>query len=61
MELESIPGVEAGGRWAAPPPPPRMKQLEIHSLVTKTPRIVSQLREEAGPCTDHIFLAPEVR
>ena len=60
MELESTPGVEAGGRWAASPPP-RMKQLEIHSLVTKTPRIVGQLRKEAGPCTDHIFLTPEVR
>ena len=44
-----------------PPPPPRIKQLEIHSLVTKTPRIVTQLREESGPRTDHIFLVPEVR
>ena len=24
-------------------------------------RIAGQLREEAGPCTDHIFLVPKVR
>lgn len=29
-----IPGLQAGGRWA----PPRVKQLEIDSLLTETPR-----------------------
>ena len=92
------------------PPPPRVKQLEIHSLLTKTPRgecevsevaqscptlcypmncslpgfsvhgifpgkstgvgchfllqkrrVAGQLREEAGPCPDHIFCILEVR
>ena len=35
-----------------------VKQLEIHSLWTKTPktRIARQLRQETGPCPDHIFL-----
>ena len=38
-----------------PPLPPTVKLLEIHSLWTATPRIAGQLREEAGPCPDHIF------
>ena len=38
-----------------PPLPPIIKLLEIHSLWTETPRIAGQLREEAGPCPDHIF------
>ena len=49
---------EAAGRQA-PPPTPRVKQLEIHDRKSKT-KTAGQLREEAGPCSDHIFLVPEV-
>ena len=45
-----------------PPSPARVKQLEIHSLLTETPkmRAARWLREEAGPCPDHVFLVLEV-
>ena len=31
--------IEVGGRWAPPHPTIRIKQLEIHSLWTETPRL----------------------
>ena len=43
--------------------PPRVKQVGDSFSVyqnSKT-RIAGQLKEEAGPCKDHIFLVPKVR
>ena len=43
-----------------PPPSPGVKQLEIHSLWIKKTRRAGPLREEAGPCPDHMFLFPKL-
>ena len=46
-----------------PSSPARVKQLEVHPLLIKTPkmRTARRLTEEAGPCPDLILLIHEVR
>ena len=43
-----------------PSPSTRVKQLKIHSLLTKT-RIARQLKEKVGPCPDHMLFTPEMK